>query len=300
MSPEQVRSSRTVDARSDIWSLAVILFEALAGHPPFHGSMTATAAAIVADKTPSLCSLRPDIPVELEAALGKALEKHPNRRYQDVQELSAALAPFGPPRMPSTGLSDPSIPSFPSGPSSNPSLGGNARIVPPTSDPRLSEANAASETVLIPPEERGGSAGDVRRDKPQRLGAILAGAGVVAMILVAGTVAALRRPAPTVAAPVPPSTPSAATTTAPSAAADPSPVSPPPTSSPPPAEGPSPALAESAAPHPAPSSLLPIRAAPTPGYSSAPHPPNSAPHRTTPPPPATARPPPPPANPTYL
>lgn len=96
MSPEQVRSAKHVDARADQWSLAVILFELLAGRPPFTGGPTAVSAAIVADDTPSLRELAPEVPAELEQVIGRALGKKPGQRYPDVAAFADALAPFGP------------------------------------------------------------------------------------------------------------------------------------------------------------------------------------------------------------
>jgi serine/threonine-protein kinase len=100
MSPEQVRSSKDVDSRTDIWALGVILYECLTGQPPFQGSMTATAAAIVADEPAPLRTLRPDVSPELENVIFHALEKSPAKRFPDIQSLGAALAAYGPKNMP--------------------------------------------------------------------------------------------------------------------------------------------------------------------------------------------------------
>jgi serine/threonine-protein kinase len=93
MSPEQVRSLKNVDHRADIWALGAILFELLAASPPFDGpSASALHAAIAMDAPASLRARRPDVPPHIEAAILRCLEKDPARRFQTVQELSAAIA----------------------------------------------------------------------------------------------------------------------------------------------------------------------------------------------------------------
>ncbi len=98
MSPEQMRSSRRVDRRTDIWSMGIILYELLTGRSPFHAATLPRICARVLDERPAAPrSLRPEIPRGLDAAVLRCLEKEPSRRFQTVAELARALAPFGGP-----------------------------------------------------------------------------------------------------------------------------------------------------------------------------------------------------------
>lgn len=92
ISPEQAESGRSADTRSDLYSVAAVLFEMLSGQPPFEGE---TAVDIVIkhinNKVPSICRLRRDLPMEMDLFMQKALAKSPADRYATPQEFLVAL-----------------------------------------------------------------------------------------------------------------------------------------------------------------------------------------------------------------
>jgi serine/threonine-protein kinase len=90
--PEQAESGRSADTRSDLYSVAAVLFEMLTGNPPFEGE---TAVDIVVkhmnDKVPSICRVRPELPREVDLFMQKAMAKVPADRYSTPREFISAI-----------------------------------------------------------------------------------------------------------------------------------------------------------------------------------------------------------------
>jgi len=93
MSPEQAQGTRAVDARSDLWSLAVIAFQALTGRLPFESeALGDLLVKIIVAPIPSPREYAPDLPPTFDTWWQKASQRDPAQRYQSARELSDALA----------------------------------------------------------------------------------------------------------------------------------------------------------------------------------------------------------------
>ena len=94
MSPEQLKSTKEVDHRADVWSLGAVLYEAITGKPAFRGETLPQVCAMIASEAPVPPSThRSGIPSELERIILRCLEKNPDRRAELV-ELARTLAKF--------------------------------------------------------------------------------------------------------------------------------------------------------------------------------------------------------------
>ena len=190
MSPEQCRDSREVDHRTDIYSLGVILYEMLAGTPPFVSSSWGEMAHMhIGVKPPDLRELVPDLPLAIERAVARALEKEPDARFQSMAELRQALD--------GTFAGDKTIPGGVSWAAANPTLVDAPDPAstlpfdaPPVTPPirRTTLAGAASEVQRSP--------GTSLLPRPGRRAVPLLVAGLIgAAIVVISALTAIRRPA---------------------------------------------------------------------------------------------------------
>ncbi len=93
MSPEQIRSPTSIDQRSDLWSLSVILYRALSGELPFKGKQVGPVLAqILTDTIPKVTEVAPDLPPALDAFFARGLARDPAQRFHSAQEMAHELA----------------------------------------------------------------------------------------------------------------------------------------------------------------------------------------------------------------
>ncbi len=96
MSPEQAKGDKNLTGRTDIYSLGVVLFEALSGELPFHADTPmGVAIAHIQSPVPSLLERKPNLPPTFEGVIRKALDKDPGRRFSTATELAQAIQDRG-------------------------------------------------------------------------------------------------------------------------------------------------------------------------------------------------------------
>jgi serine/threonine-protein kinase len=101
MSPEQATGDRAPDSRSDVYSVAAVLYEMLAGEPPHSGAtIQAVIAKLLTERPTRLRVIRDTIPESVDTAVAKALEKLPGDRYASADDFARALATPGGRRLP--------------------------------------------------------------------------------------------------------------------------------------------------------------------------------------------------------
>ena len=99
MAPEQLKSSRHVDTRADVWALGAILYRLLTDRTPFeHKGMQELLKAITTERPKRVRHWRPELPEELDDAIDRCLQLDPNDRTPSVAALARELAPFAPSR----------------------------------------------------------------------------------------------------------------------------------------------------------------------------------------------------------
>jgi hypothetical protein len=141
MAPEQIVGMEA-DQRSDVYSLGVLMYELLAGRPPFvEDGQLATALAHQHRPPPPLRSFRVGVPRGLETAVGKALAKDPSGRWQSAEELRRAL---------DAGVTDGAAPKPTRRPAQPPASAGElAELAEPVGEPRASELRKVVPVVLF-------------------------------------------------------------------------------------------------------------------------------------------------------
>jgi serine/threonine-protein kinase len=151
MSPEQVRSARGVDVRTDIWSLGVITWEMLTGTVAFDGETLGDVFAKIREEPlPNVCDRRPDVPLALGDVVARCLERDRDRRFPDARSLREALRAFG------------------SAPASRPSVSAvtSRDVMPPDSGQPRHGVGAAQ--AITPSDSRGAHASSASRASPVR------------------------------------------------------------------------------------------------------------------------------------
>jgi serine/threonine-protein kinase len=156
MSPEQLRSSRTVDARTDIWALGIILHELLTGEVPYKGdNLGELFANILEQDAPPIGAKRPDVPVELQNIVLRCLQRKADHRYGNVWELAKDLVRFASQRAgaPFERLKQvaPNLPKPAASPSATAAMGPIPNVPPQQAIPHATPPGIVGASGPLPP-----------------------------------------------------------------------------------------------------------------------------------------------------
>jgi serine/threonine-protein kinase len=174
MSPEQIRSARTVDSRADIWSLGIVLHELVSANHPFPADTPWDTLAQILSRPPiPLRAQRADAPAALEAVVQRCLEKERDQRFADVASLVAALSAIAKAR--AQGRAERALGTPDPGLGARAVSESTASSLSPPSGSTLSDANWGATSTRHPWTRR----------------RLLAGAGVLAVAGVAAAIIAL-------------------------------------------------------------------------------------------------------------
>jgi eukaryotic-like serine/threonine-protein kinase len=192
MSPEQVTAQKTLDARSDLWSLGVVAFEALTGQRPFDGpSFGALAVKIATGEPPAPSSVNPKLPRALDEWFARACAREPADRFATAKELADGLrAVFeGVVSMPRSALPSES---GSRGPSSLPPPGpGGGDVSPSLAHAQTMNQNEPSTEASVLGRSEPGSVVVASQAEPARRGpkiALFAAAGAAVLAVVVSVV----------------------------------------------------------------------------------------------------------------